>query len=96
MVADVSLGMATVMVLVFAISALATCGALVVIEEHSVMGGFGDAVVASLAEQGVQIPVRTLGIPDKLIEHGSQAEWRAELGLDAAGIERAARELIGR
>ncbi len=72
------------------------CGALVVIEEHSVMGGFGDAVVASLAEQGVQIPVRTLGIPDKLIEHGSQAEWRAELGLDAAGIERAARELIGR
>ena len=72
------------------------CGALVVIEEHSAMGGFGDAVVASLAEQGVQIPVRTLGIPDKLIEHGSQAEWRAELGLDAAGIERAARELIGR
>ncbi len=72
------------------------CGALVVIEEHSAIGGFGDAVVASLAEQGVQIPVRTLGIPDKLIEHGSQAEWRAELGLDAAGIERAARELIGR
>ena len=72
------------------------CRALVVIEEHSAMGGFGDAVLASLAEQGVQIPVRTLGVPDELIEHGSQAEWRAELGLDAAGIERAARELIGR
>ena len=72
------------------------CRALVVIEEHSAMGGFGDAVLGSLAEQGVQIPVRTLGVPDQLIEHGSQAEWRAELGLDAAGIERAARELIGR
>jgi 1-deoxy-D-xylulose-5-phosphate synthase len=72
------------------------CSALVVIEEHSGMGGFGDAVVASLAAQGIQIPVRALGVRDELIEHGSQAEWRAELGLDAAGIERAARELIGR
>ncbi|MEE9281467.1 MAG: 1-deoxy-D-xylulose-5-phosphate synthase [Myxococcota bacterium] len=72
------------------------CSALVVIEEHSAMGGFGDAVLASLAAQGIQIPVRALGVRDELIEHGSQAEWRAELGLDAPGIERAARELIAR
>ncbi len=72
------------------------CGALVVIEEHSSMGGFGDAVTASLAEQSIQVPLRALGVRDELIEHGSQAEWRAELGLDAAGIERAVRELIGR
>ncbi len=72
------------------------CSALVVIEEHSGMGGFGDAVLASLAAQGIQIPVRALGVRDELIEHGSQAEWRAELGLDAPGIERAARELIAR
>ena len=72
------------------------CRALVVIEEHSSMGGYGDAVAAALAEQGIQVPLRTLGVRDELIEHGSQAEWRAELGLDAAGIERAVLELIGR
>jgi 1-deoxy-D-xylulose-5-phosphate synthase len=72
------------------------CSALVVIEEHSGMGGFGDAVLASLAAQDIQIPVRALAVRDEPIEHGSQAEWRAELGLDAVGIERAARELIGR
>ena len=72
------------------------CGALVVIEEHSAMGGLGDAVLASLALQRISVPVRALGIPDQVIEHGSQEEWRAALGLDAAGIERAARELLGR
>ncbi len=72
------------------------CGVLLVIEEHSSMGGFGDAVAASLAAQSIQVPLRALGVRDELIEHGSQAEWRAELGLDAAGIERAVRELIGR
>ncbi|MGH9886150.1 MAG: 1-deoxy-D-xylulose-5-phosphate synthase [bacterium] len=72
------------------------CGALVVIEEHSVIGGLGDAVVASLAAQRIAVPVRALGVADEVVEHGSQAEWRAELGLDAAGIERAARELLGR
>ena len=60
------------------------------------MGGFGDAVAASLAAQGIQVPLRALGVRDELIEHGSQAEWRAELGLDAAGIERTVRELLGR
>jgi len=72
------------------------CGALVVVEEHSAIGGFGDAVVSALAAQRISVPVRALGVPDLVIEHGSQAEWRAELGLDAAGIERAARELLGR
>ncbi|MBM4334387.1 MAG: 1-deoxy-D-xylulose-5-phosphate synthase [Deltaproteobacteria bacterium] len=72
------------------------CGALLVVEEHSAIGGMGDAVLAALAEQRISIPVRELGIPDRVIEHGSQAEWREALGIDAAGIERAARELLGR
>ncbi len=72
------------------------CGALVVVEEHSALGGLGDAVLAALAAQRISVPVRALGVPDAVIEHGSQAEWRESLGLDAAGIERAARELLGR
>jgi 1-deoxy-D-xylulose-5-phosphate synthase len=72
------------------------CGALVVVEEHSAIGGLGDAVLAALAAQRISIPVRALGVPDEVIEHGTQAEWRAAIGLDAEGIERATRELLGR
>jgi len=71
-------------------------GGLVVIEEHAVNGGFADAVLASLAAQNISVPVRAIGVPDEVIEHGSQDEWREAIGLDPAGIERAARELIGR
>ncbi len=72
------------------------CGALVVVEEHSEIGGLGEAVLAALAAARISVPVRVLGIPDEVIEHGSQAEWREALGLDAAGIARASRELLGR
>jgi 1-deoxy-D-xylulose-5-phosphate synthase len=72
------------------------CGALVTIEEHSRVGGFGDAVLAALSEAEVQTPTRVLGVPDQVVEHGSPKEMLASFGLDAVGIERAARELLGR
>lgn len=70
------------------------CRAIVTIEEHAAIGGFGDAVLGSLCAQGIRVPVCKLGVPDVMIEHGSQEEWRAALGLDAAGIARAARDLL--
>jgi 1-deoxy-D-xylulose-5-phosphate synthase len=73
-----------------------SCAALLVVEEHSGQGGFGDAVLALLARHRVGRPVRALAVPDRVIEHGSPARVLAELGLDAPGIERAARELLGR
>ncbi len=72
------------------------CGAVVTVEEHAAMGGFGSAVLEALGAAGVAVPVRVLGVPDQVIEHGSPGEILAELGLDAAGIARAARELLGR
>ena len=64
---------------------------VVTIEEHSAMGGFGSAVLELFAEEGIQTPVRTLGIPDKLIEHGESA---ATLGLASPDIAAAARALV--
>ena len=72
------------------------CRAVVTVEEHSEMGGVGEAVVSVLAQAGVAVPVRVLAVADRVIEHGSPAEILAELGLDAAGIARGARELLGR
>jgi 1-deoxy-D-xylulose-5-phosphate synthase len=72
------------------------CAALLVVEEHSPMAGFGDAVLALLASHGVRVPMRALGVRDEVIEHGTPAEILAEMGLNAAGIEGAARRLLGR
>jgi 1-deoxy-D-xylulose-5-phosphate synthase len=68
---------------------------VVCVEEHSGMGGFGAAVLEALAAAGVAVPVRVLAIPDRLVEHGSSEKIRHRLGLDAGGITRAVRELIG-
>ncbi len=66
------------------------------VEEHSALGGLGEGILALLAARGVHIPMRALGVPDEVIEHGKPAEILAEMGLDAVGIEGAARELLGR
>ena len=56
-------------------------------------GGFGSAVLEFLADQGFHLPMRRLGIPDRVVEHGSQDELYKECGFDAAGIAAAVREL---
>ncbi len=71
------------------------CRALVSIEEASGMGGFGGAVLEALADAGVLLPSRRLAIPDRLIEHGDPGVLRKAIGLDAGGIARSARELLG-
>ncbi len=71
------------------------CGAVVSVEEHSGMAGFGGAVLEALAAAGVAVPLRVLAVPDRLVEHGSSEKIRRRLGLDAEGIARAVREVAG-
>jgi 1-deoxy-D-xylulose-5-phosphate synthase len=40
--------------------------------------------------------LRTLGIPDRFIEHGERNELLAEIGIDAAGIAGICRQLTER
>lgn len=57
------------------------------IEDHVLAGGFGSAVIEMLSDQGVDVRnVHRLGIPDKLIEHGSRAQLLRDLELDEEGI----------
>lgn len=69
--------------------------ALVTLEEGSIAGGAGSAVLELLAAEGLVKPVLQLGLPDRFIEHGDPAVLLARLGLDAAGIERSVRERFG-
>ena len=71
---------------------------IVTVEENSVMGGAGSAVLEAL--QAIENPkkssIRTLclGLPDKFIEHGVHETMLAECGLDANGIASAIAKLI--
>ena len=69
-----------------------THDAFVTIEEHVVAGGAGSAVAESLAAQGLSVPILHLGLPDRFVDHGEQAQLLRLEGLDAGGIERAVRE----
>ena len=68
--------------------------AALTIEDGTTIGGFGDAVLEALAQAGVTVPVRRLGLPDSFIEHGAQPLLLHKFGLDADGVAEAARELL--
>ncbi len=59
-------------------------GHVVTAEEHSVIGGLGDAVLAALAENPV--PTRKLGVNDVFGESGPAVDLLHKYGLDAAGV----------
>jgi 1-deoxy-D-xylulose-5-phosphate synthase len=67
--------------------------AIVTVEDGCLQGGFGSAVLEFLSEQGVSLPVKRLGIPDRVVEHGTQDQLYKECGFDAEGIAKAVREL---
>ncbi len=71
-------------------------GRLVTLEENASIGGFGSAVLELLASRDVQVPVLTLGLPDRFVSHGSQEELRRELGLDGESVARRVEEWISR
>ncbi len=59
---------------------------VVTIEENTVMGGAGSAVAEALAARSLATPLLQLGLPDRYVDHGDQAQLLASIGLDKAGI----------
>ncbi len=70
-------------------------GRILTVEENALQGGFGSAVLECLNEKELHnVEIKTLGIPDRFVEHGTQAELRRILGLDAEGIAASAKALM--
>jgi 1-deoxy-D-xylulose-5-phosphate synthase len=69
---------------------------LVTIEENVIAGGAGAAVLEALAADGLSVPVLTLGLPAKFVEHGDPHQLLVDCGLDAGGIVRSVRERLSR
>lgn len=73
------------------------CRFVVTVEEGALAGGFGSAVLEAACQQGWDTRIlRTLGLPDRFIEHGERSELLADLGLDASGIAATCRSLSER
>ncbi len=68
---------------------------IITVEDGCIMGGMGSAVIEFMADNNYNAQVIRLGIPDKFIEHGEQAELHHECGFDTDAIVKTAVEMIG-
>ena len=66
---------------------------VVTVEDGCIMGGMGSAVLEFMADHGYNARVVRLGIPDKVIEHGTQEELYAECGYGIDDITAACEKL---
>jgi 1-deoxy-D-xylulose-5-phosphate synthase len=70
--------------------AVAESGFVVTVEEGTLEGGFGSAVLEAVNGAGLRTDhIRRLGVPDKYIEHADRNDQLRDLGLDVDGIVRA-------
>lgn len=60
---------------------------IITIEDGTKIGGFGSAVTEYISEHHAGLRVRILGVPDVIVEHGSQAELYREVGIDAQAVK---------
>ena len=67
---------------------------IVTVEDGTVVGGFGTAVLEFMNKYNYKATVKILGIPDRIVEHGSPKELHRECAYDAEGIATAVRELM--
>jgi 1-deoxy-D-xylulose-5-phosphate synthase len=63
---------------------------IITVEDGTIKGGFGSAVLEFMVQEGYAKKIRIMGIPDRFIEHGSPDELYHECGIDADGIAKAA------
>ncbi len=71
------------------------CRFVVTVEEGALMGGFGSAVLEAACAEGWDTrSMRTLGLPDRFIDHGERTELLAEVGLSPEGIAESCRKLV--
>ena len=67
---------------------------VVTIEDGTVVGGFGSAVLEFMNAHRYNAEVTILGIPDRLVEHGTPKELHRECNCDAQAIEEAVLSLM--
>lgn len=67
---------------------------IVTVENGTVQGGAGSAVLEFMADNGYCPRVKRIGVPDRFIEHGSVPELYKQCGMDGESIAASIRELL--
>tara|TARA_B100001123_G_scaffold304902_2_gene340507 strand:+ start:244 stop:2202 length:1959 start_codon:yes stop_codon:yes gene_type:complete len=67
---------------------------LVTVDENVIAGGAGSAVNEVLAARGIVQSITNIGLPDRLLQHGSREDMLADAGLTSEGIEASIRVYI--
>jgi 1-deoxy-D-xylulose-5-phosphate synthase len=67
---------------------------IITVEDGTIVGGFGSAVAEFMIENNYKNDLKILGIPDRLIEHGTLKELHHECGYDASAIADTVREMM--
>lgn len=68
---------------------------IITVEDGCIQGGMGSAILEFMADHGYKADVKRLGMPDSIIEHGTQDELYAECNYDVQGIFNTACEMLG-
>ncbi|HRI87144.1 MAG TPA: 1-deoxy-D-xylulose-5-phosphate synthase [Candidatus Hydrogenedentes bacterium] len=70
---------------------------MITVEENTLPGGFGAAIIEHFADNGMldDLKIKRLGFPDRFLDHATREEQLAEIGLDPESIASAVRALVG-
>ena len=69
---------------------------ILTVEDGTIVGGFGTAILEFMNAHGYQSQIKILGIPDTIVEHGSLKELQKECHYDAIAIAEAIKTLLGK
>ncbi|MEX0636954.1 MAG: transketolase C-terminal domain-containing protein, partial [Ferruginibacter sp.] len=68
---------------------------IITLEDGTVVGGFGSAILEFMSKHSYRADVKIMGIPDRLVEHGTPKELYKETGLDTDAIAATLRAMAG-
>jgi 1-deoxy-D-xylulose-5-phosphate synthase len=68
---------------------------VITVEDGTIVGGFGSAILEFMNEHSYKAEVCMLGIPDRLVEHGTPKQLYEEIGIDAEAIKANVRKMVG-
>jgi 1-deoxy-D-xylulose-5-phosphate synthase len=68
---------------------------VVTIEDGTIVGGMGSAILEFMAAHSYKAEVKMLGMPDAVVEHGEQPELYTECGYDVASVIKKVQQLAG-
>lgn len=69
---------------------------VITVEDGVISGGLGDAVLEFMSDNGYEVSVHRVGVPDKFVEHGTVKELYGIVGMDAESLSRLMSETLSK